>query len=97
MLSTGIQTQWGMKGDVKDWSQLRWVPSTLDRGVNSGADSYGVPDGVWTDRPGFSLCAAPLELLGPVFQDERGDEVNKRRSGVYQTGVDGGGYSEERS
>ena len=25
--------------------------------------------GVWTDRPGFSLCAAPLESLGPVFQD----------------------------
>ena len=44
-----------------------------------------------------SACAVPLELLGPVFQDERGDKVNKRRSGVYRTGVGGGGYSEERS
>ena len=24
------------------------------------------------DGPGFSLCAVPLELLGPVFQDEGG-------------------------
>ena len=50
-----------------------------------------------TDGPGFSLCAAPLELLGPVFQDERGDGMNEWRSGVYRTGVGGGGYSEERS
>ena len=70
----------------------------LDKGgVNSGADSYGVPDGVWTDGPGFSLCAVPLESLGPVLQDERGDGVNERRSRVYRTGVGGGGYSEERS
>ena len=47
--------------------------------------------------PGFSLCATPLESLGPVFQDERGDGVNKQRSRVYRTGVGGGGYSEERS
>ena len=40
------------------------------RGVNSGPDSYGVPDEVRTDGPGFSLCAAPLEFLGPVFQTE---------------------------
>ena len=30
----------------------------------------------WTvcelDGPGFSLCAVPLESLGPVFQDEGG-------------------------
>ena len=43
--------------------------------------------GVQIDRPGFSLCAAPLESLGPVFQDGRGDRVNKRRSGVYRAGV----------
>ena len=52
---------------------------------------------MWTDRPGFSLCAASLESLGPVFQDRMGDEMNERRSGVYQTGVGGGGYSEGRS
>ena len=70
----------------------------LDKeGVNSGPDSYGVPDGVRTDGPGFSLCAAHLESLGPLFQDERGDRVNERRSGVYRTGVGRGGYSEERS
>ena len=43
------------------------------------------------------MCAAPLELLGPVFQDEGGDGMNEQRSGVYWTGVDGGGYGEGRS
>ena len=66
-------------------------------GVNSGPGRYGVPDGVQTDGPGFSLCAVPLESFGPVFQDERGDGVNKRRSGVCWIGVGRGGYSEERS
>ena len=56
-------------------------------GVNSGPDSYSVLEGVQTDRPGFSLCAVPLESLGPVFQDGRGDGMNERRSRVYQTGV----------
>ena len=56
-------------------------------GVNSGPDSYGVPEGVRTDGPGFSLCAVPLESLGPVFQDGRGDGMNEQRSGVYWTGV----------
>ena len=50
-----------------------------------------------TDGPGFSLCAAPLESFGPVFQDERGDGMNEQRSGVYQTGVGGEGYNEGRS
>ena len=66
-------------------------------GVNSGPDSYRVPDGEQTDGPGFSLCATPLESLGPVFQGGRDDGMNERRSGVYRTGVGGGGYSEERS
>ena len=66
-------------------------------GVNSGPDSYGVLDGVWTDGPGFSLCAAPLESSGPRFQDGRVDGMNERRSRVYQTGVGRGGYSEGRS
>ena len=45
-------------------------------GVNSGPDSCGVPGWVQTDRPGFSLCAAPLELSGPGFQSggQRSDE-----------------------
>ena len=67
----------------------------LDKGgINSRPDSYGVPDGVWTDGPGFSLCAAPLESLGPVFQDGRGDRMNDWRSGVYWTGVGRGCYNE---
>ena len=32
-----------------------------------------------------SACVLrPLELLGPVFQDGRGDGMNERRSGVYR-------------
>ena len=50
-------------------------------------------DGVRTDQLGFSLCAMPLESFGPVFQDGRGDGMNERRSGVYQTRVGRGGYS----
>ena len=56
-------------------------------GVNSGPGSYGVPEGVRMDGSCFSLCAAPLESLGPVFQDGRGDRMNKWRSRVYQTRV----------
>ena len=82
----------------RDWSYFRWLSSTLDKGgVNSGPDSKGVPDGVRTDEPGFSLCAAPLELFGPGFQDGRVDRMNERRSRVYWTRVCGGGYSEGRS
>ena len=70
----------------------------LDKGgVNSGSDSYGVPGGVQTDGPGFSLCATPLELFGPGFQDGRDDGMNEWRSGVYWTRVGGGGYNEGRS
>ena len=65
--------------------------------VNSGADSYRVPEGVQTDGPGFSLCAAPFESLGPVFQDGRVHGMNEWRSGVYRTGDGRGNYSEGRS
>ena len=52
----------------------------LDKGgVNSRPDSYGDLDGVWTDGPGFSLCAASLESFGPGFQDGRVDGTNERR------------------
>ena len=51
------------------------------RGVNSRPDSYRVLDRVWTDRPSFSLCAAPLELFGPGFCDGRVDGMNEQRSG----------------
>ena len=58
-------------------------------GVNSGPGSHGIPEGVWTDGPGHSLCAAPLELSGPGFRDGRVGGMNEWRSGVYRTG-DGG-------
>ena len=66
-------------------------------GDNSRPDSHGITEGVWTDRPGFSLCAAPLESSGPGFQDGRVDGMNQWRSGVYRTGDGGGDYSKGRS
>ena len=66
-------------------------------GVNSGPDGYGVLDGVQTDRPGFSLCAVPLESFGPIFQDGKGDGMNEWRSRVYWTGVGRGGCNKGRS
>ena len=35
--------------------------------TNSRPGSLGVPEMTQVDRPGFSLCAAPLELSGPGF------------------------------
>ena len=35
--------------------------------INSGPGGCGVPEGVQTDGPGFSLCAVPLESSGPGF------------------------------
>ena len=41
-------------------------PFNVEQGsINSRPDSRGVPEWVRTDGPGFSLCAAPLELSGP--------------------------------
>ena len=37
-------------------------------GVNSGPGGCRVPELMRTDGPGFSLCAAPLELSGPGFR-----------------------------
>ena len=70
-----------MKGDIKEGLELTRMGSfdIGQGGVNSRSGSYGVPDGVQTDGPGFSLCAAPLESFGPVFQDRRGDGMNERR------------------
>ena len=35
--------------------------------INSRPGGRRVLELVWTDGPGFSLCAAPLELSGPGF------------------------------
>ena len=36
-------------------------------GVNSRPGGRRVPELMWTDGPGFSLCAVPLESSGPGF------------------------------
>ena len=81
----------GRGGYVKERLELTPMGSfdIEQGGINSGPGSHGIPDGVQTDKPGFSLCAMPLELSGPGFWDGRVGRMNKRRSGVYQTG-DGG-------
>ena len=58
-------------------------------GINSRLGSHGIPDGMWTDGPGFSLHAAPLESSGPGFQGGRVDGMKEWRSRVYRT-RDGG-------
>ena len=50
-------------------------------GINSGPGSRRVPKRVWTDGPGFSLCAAPLESSGPGFRSVVRGRVNEWRSG----------------
>ena len=62
----------GTRGDVKEGLELTPMSSfdVEQGGVNSRPDSRGVPEWVWTDGPGFSLCAVPLELSGPGFQGE---------------------------
>ena len=61
----------GARGYVKGRLELTPMGSfdVSKGGVNSRPDSHGIPEGVRTDRPGFSLCAAPLESSGPGFQD----------------------------
>ena len=48
-------------------------------GVNSGPGSYRVLVGVWTDGPGFSLCAVPLESFGVYFKT--GGVMGRTRGG----------------
>ena len=45
-------------------------------GVDSGPGGRGVPELMWTDGPGFSLCTAPLESSGSGFRsvEQRLDE-----------------------
>ena len=49
-------------------------------GINSGPGDCGVPELMRTDGPGFSLCAAPLELSGPGFCGVERRLVNEQRS-----------------
>ena len=79
----------GVRGYVKERLELTLMGSfdIEQGGVNSRPGSHGIPGGVWTGGPGFSLCAAPLESSGPGFRDRRAGGMNERRSGVCQTGV----------
>ena len=59
----------GAKGYIKEVLELTPMGSfnVEQRGVNSEPGSHRILEGVQTDRPGFSLCAAPLESSGPGF------------------------------
>ena len=59
----------GARGYVKERLELTLMGSfeVEQGGANSGPGSHGILDGMCTDGPGFSLCAAPLELSGPGF------------------------------
>ena len=82
MLGVGNRTQWGQGGNVKEGLKLTPMSSfdVEQGGVNSGPGSCGVLEGVGTDGPSFSLCAAPLESSGPGFRSVGQRSVNKRRS-----------------
>ena len=66
----------GLRGNIKERWKLTPMSSfdVEQGGINSGPGSpgvpgsHGVPERVWTDGPGFSLCAAPLESSGPGFR-----------------------------
>ena len=59
----------GVRGYIKERLELAPMGSfnVSKGGVNSRPDSHGILEGVRTDGPGFSLCAAPLESSGPGF------------------------------
>ena len=74
----------GMRGNVKEGLEPTLMSSfnVEQGGINSGPDSHGVLEWVWTDGPGFSLCAALLELSGPGFQSvgqRSGERVEVQR------------------
>ena len=65
-----------MSGYVKEGLELTPMSSfnVEQGGINSRPDSRGVPEWVWTDGPGFSLCAVPLESSGPEMAERLGSE-----------------------
>ena len=72
----------GVRGYVKEKLELTPMgPFDIEQGgVNSGPDSRGVLEWKRTDGPGFSLCAAPLELSGPGFRSGVIGWMNEWRS-----------------
>ena len=59
----------GARGYIKEGLELTLMgPFVVEQGgVNSRPDSCRVLEWMRTDGPGFSLCAAPLELSSPGF------------------------------
>ena len=83
LLSVGIELEGGhVKEGWVNYSQ--WVPSMLYEGyADSRPGSLRVLEMMWMDRPGFSLCAAPLESSGPGFQGVWQDGRGRSRSLEY--------------
>ena len=57
----------GLEVNSDEFLQCRGRGGRSKGDINSGPGGRGVLELVQTDRPGFSLCAAPLELSGPGF------------------------------
>ena len=76
----------GVRGYIKERLGLTLMGLfDVEQGdINSGPDSRGVPEWMWTDGPGFSLCATPLELSGPGF---RSGVIGRMLSGRTLHGV----------
>ena len=72
----------GARGFIKERLELTLMgPFDVEQGgINSGPESRGVPEWMWTDAPGFSLCAVPLESSGPGFQSGVVGRTSERRS-----------------
>ena len=49
--------------------------------ANSRPGGHRVPEMMWTDGPGFSLCAVPLKSSGPGFQGMWQRSDDERKSG----------------
>ena len=50
--------------------------------ANSGPGGLGILEVTWMDGLGFSLCAAPLDIIGPVFQSSMGQKHSRENEGL---------------
>ena len=55
--------------------------------INSGPGRFGIPEVMWTDGLGFSLCAVPLEIIGSCISKWHGqNRSGKNGDPDYSTG-----------
>ena len=75
-----------MRGYIKEGLELTPMGSfdVSKGGVNSRPGSHRIPEGVWTVGPGFSLCAAPCQVLGFKLNGDEG--AGQGRIGVNSNG-----------